>query len=437
MLSKAENETLTRVGAGTPMGELMRRYWHPIAALSQLDQNATRKVRLLGEDLVLYRDRSGKLGLVAERCPHRQASLLYGIPEEDGLRCAYHGWQFNAEGRCVEQPYEEAEDPGTTFRDRVRIKAYPVQACSGLVFAYLGPLPAPELPRWDLLEMKNVYRDIGSCVIPCNWLQIMENSVDPVHAEWLHGYFSNYVWSQLGKPERAKPLRTHAKIGFDVFEHGIIKRRVLKGDSEEDANWKHGHPLVFPHLLKVGGFQWRVPVDDENTLHVWYYTYSPEAGKSVPDDEPIPYYEVPVPGPDANGNPRWDLMDATALQDIAMWATQGPIADRSTEILGRSDKGIVLYRRLLKENADKVARGEDPMNVIRDPAKAKNIALHTEDSSGRSRFADASGRKAGDSPLPGLANSSGRFGGATKYSPVLQAREGVEVANVIETVTGK
>ncbi len=436
MLSKADNELLTRVGPGTQMGDLMRRYWHPIAALSQLDENPTKKVRVLGEDLVLYRDRSGNLGLVAERCPHRQASMLYGVPEAEGLRCAYHGWLFDAQGRCLQQPYEEAEDPDTTFRDRVRIKAYRVEACGGLVFAYLGPEPAPLLPKWDLLGLKNVYRDIGACVIPCNWLQIMENSVDPVHAEWLHGYFSNYVWSRLGQPERIRASRAHRKIGFDVYEYGIIKRRVLEGDDESHAAWKHGHPLVFPHLLKVGGFQWRVPVDDHNTLHFWYYTYAPAAGVQVPENEPIPYYDVPVPGPDEKGLPRWDLMDASSGQDIAMWATQGAIADRTTEILGRSDKGLVLYRRLLKENMEKVARGEDPMNVFRDPAKAANIVLHTEDASGRSRFAGASGKKADDSPIPGAANSAGRVGGASKYSPVLKTREGVE-AVTLETVPAK
>src|SRR2546425_967120 len=189
MLTVAENDRLTRVGPGTPMGELMRRYWHPIAAASQLEENPTKAVRLLGEDLVLFKDRSGTLGLIGDRCPHRKVNLLYGIPEQEGLRCAYHGWVFNEEGRCLEQPYEEAEDPGNSFKEKIRTKAYHVQELSGLIFAYMGPEPAPLIPEWDLFAFKNVYRDIGVSVIPCNWMQIMENSVDPVHAEWLHGVF--------------------------------------------------------------------------------------------------------------------------------------------------------------------------------------------------------------------------------------------------------
>ncbi|MEK7216060.1 MAG: Rieske 2Fe-2S domain-containing protein, partial [Chloroflexota bacterium] len=367
MLTKHENEQLTRVGAGTPMGELMRRYWHPIAAMSQLDGNPTKAVRLLGEDLVLYKDRSGAIGLIGDRCPHRKVNLLYGIPEQDGLRCPYHGWLFNADGRCTEQPYEQAEDPSSNFKDKISLVSYPVRAAGGLLFAYLGPQPVPELPCWDLLVWENVYRDIGFCVIPCNYLQIMENSVDPIHAEWLHGYFSNYVWERVGHPERAKNFPPHKKIGFDVYEHGIIKRRILQGETGEDPNWKLGHPLVFPNLLKVGGFQWRVPVDDEHTLHIWYYTYAPAPGTIVPKNEPIPVYEVPVPQQDERGLPRWDVLDFTAGQDIVMWHTQGAIADRSTETLGRSDRGIILYRRLLRENMEKVARGEDPINVFRNP----------------------------------------------------------------------
>jgi len=403
------------------MGRLLRWYWHPIAATTQLDENPVMRVRLLDESLVLYRDRKGRLGLLSDACAHRRVNLVFGIPEPEGLRCPYHGWLFNHEGRCLEQPYEEAEDPGSNFKEKVRTKAYRVQELGGLIFAYMGPEPAPLLPHWDLLVWDSVYRDIGSCVIPCNWLQIMENSVDPVHAEWLHGYFANYVWDRRGEQARIKPIKTHERIGFDVFEHGIIKRRVLQGETYEEPNWTIGHPLVFPNLLKVGGFQWRTPVDDEHTLHIWYYTYAPPAGETVPKGEPIPYYDVPVPGPDQRGLPRWDLLDFTAGQDMVMWSTQGAIADRSTETLGRSDKGIILYRRLLKENLDRIASGQDPMNVFRDPEKAQYVKLPTEDASGRPRFAP----DAKNAPVPNLATSAGQGGGATKFSPVLSTKEGV------------
>ena len=156
MLSAAQNQRLTRVGPGTPMGELMRRYWHPIAPSAEINaDNPTKEMPLLGEDLVLYRDAKGQLGLIEPSCAHRKANLSYGIPEENGIRCAYHGWIFNEHGQCVDQP---SEPEGSKFKDKVRIKAYPVQEKAGIVFAYMGPQPAPMLPRWDLLEWDNVER---------------------------------------------------------------------------------------------------------------------------------------------------------------------------------------------------------------------------------------------------------------------------------------
>lgn len=412
MLTVEENERLTRVGPGTPMGDLMRRYWHPIAAVSQLEENGTKPIRLLGENLVLFKDLKGRLGLIAESCPHRKVNMVYGMCEEEGIRCPYHGWLFDTTGRCLEQPYEKAEDPLESFKDKTPTTAYPVQELGGLIFAYLGPEPAPLLPRWDLLVWDNVYRDIGMAVLPCNWLQIMENSVDPVHAEWLHGHFANYVWNKLGQPERARRIPPHQLIGFDRFEHGIIKRRILEGETEEDVNWKLGHPLVFPNLLKVGGFQYRVPIDDYQTLHIWYYTYSPAAGTKVPSNEPIPFYEVPVPELKPGGMPDWSYLDFTAGQDIVMWYTQGAIADRSTETLGRSDKGLILYRQMLEENVARVERGEEPMNTFRDAGSNEYLRLPTEESEGLSRT-DRNAR------FTQLASSAGPGGGATKFSPVL------------------
>ncbi len=133
------------------------------------------------------------------------------------------------DGKCLEQPYEQAEDPDSTFKDRIRMPAYPVEELGGLIFAYLGPQPAPLLPRWELFVRDGVLRDIGAAVIPCNWLQIMENSLDPVHVEWLHQHFFNYVQERLGRTEfKGNPV-SHKKINFREFEHGIIKTRMLEG----------------------------------------------------------------------------------------------------------------------------------------------------------------------------------------------------------------
>ena len=165
--------------------------------------------------------------------------MLYGIPEDEGLRCPYHGWMFNGTGQCIEMP---AEAPDSTFPSRVKMPGYPVEELCGLLFAYLGPAPTPLLPRWDMYVWDNVLRDIGATVIPCNWLQIMENSLDPVHVEWLHGRFSNYVLERLGRPDLQRRFyrpgtngvasrMEHEKIGFDEFQYGIIKRRVVTGRS--------------------------------------------------------------------------------------------------------------------------------------------------------------------------------------------------------------
>ena len=149
MLTAEENELFTSVGPGTAGGDLLRRYWHPVCVANEVTaEKLTRRVTLLGEHLVVYRDRRGVYGLVAERCPHRGASLYYGYVEGEGIRCAYHGWLFNEQGRCLEQPFEPKQE---TTRDVFRHPAYPVQELGGLLFAYLGPEPAPLLPRWDVL----------------------------------------------------------------------------------------------------------------------------------------------------------------------------------------------------------------------------------------------------------------------------------------------
>ena len=143
MLTAARNEMLTRVGPGTPMGELLRRYWQPVAGASELEANPIKAIRILGEDLVLYRDLRGRYGLVDRHCPHRRADLSYGWVEDNGIRCSYHGWLVNETGHCLEQPYEDTANPKPS-KAGCDAKAYPVQECAGLLFAYLGPLPTPE-----------------------------------------------------------------------------------------------------------------------------------------------------------------------------------------------------------------------------------------------------------------------------------------------------
>jgi 5,5'-dehydrodivanillate O-demethylase len=374
MLTKEQNERLTKVGPGTPMGSLMRRYWHPIATTTELTREPVLGVRILGEDLALYRNERGDMGLVTRRCAHRGCSLAYGIPEEQGLRCPYHGWLYNAEGQVVEMPSEPATLP-------VRVAGYPVRELGGLIWAYLGPLPAPELPHWDLLVWDDHVREIMITRLPVNWLQAMENSLDPMHFEHLHNRWGRYVLMRKGrKPMPVMPK--HVKIDFDVFEFGIYKRRLLEGQPEDHDDWRVGHPILFPYTLTLTdlgrpALQIRVPVDDENTLHFWYFALPAEPGQ-------LPQVEIPVsemPYRDERGSL---IIDNTKGQDMMAWITQGAISDRTTEHLVTSDKGVILYRNLLLENIEKVERGEDPLGVIRDPAKNwPMIEIHREANTGR------------------------------------------------------
>ena len=366
MLSTAQNERLTQVGAATPMGKLMRRYWHPIAAAGELNERPTKPVRLLGEDLVLYRDKSGTLGLIERFCPHRRVDLSYGIPEEHGLRCMYHGWMMDETGQCIEQPFEETVHPDGRFKEKVKIAGYPVQELAGLVFAYLGPSPAPLLPLWEPLTAESVAYDIAITQLPCNWLQCQENSLDPVHTEWLHSYWTRWQQRAAGITEGVRAESApHERIRFDMFDHGVVKRRILRGLDEEHDLWKVGHPILFPNILQVGAperitMQFRVPVDDENTLHISIYIFRAAAGAVVPRQDPVPYYYNPLVGDDGRF-----ITNVTFNQDYMAWVTQGRVARRELEKLGESDKGIIMFRKMLNEQMDVVEDGGDPMNVFR------------------------------------------------------------------------
>jgi 5,5'-dehydrodivanillate O-demethylase len=370
MMTVEENERLTRVGPGTPMGELLRRYWMPIAISSDITNRPVAR-KLLNEELVVFRSGDGKVGVVDRHCAHRRADLAIGVCEQTGLRCGYHGWMYAHDGSCIEQPVEPR------LNTRAHVKAYPAEELGGLIFTYMGPQPTPLLPRFDLFVWDDVIRDIGHAMLDFNWLQAMENSVDPHHVEWLHGRFMNY-WRALNDSEQAQVLtKKHLKVGFDPFEFGIIKRRVLEGHTEEDDDWKIGHPLVFPNILRVGGgglhqFQMRVPIDDTHTWHLWYTAYQPK-GVAFERQQSVPSYDVPLF--DADGNRILDFIDG---QDIAAWAGQGTIADRSKEMLGTSDIGVVALRRMCKEQLDRVAAGQDPLGTVRDPAVNECIELPME-----------------------------------------------------------
>lgn len=356
MLSREDNELLTRIGPGTPAGDLLRRYWQPIAPAAELtDEKPIMKLRVLGEDLVLYKGESG-YGLVVEQCPHRFASLAYGRIEGDCIRCPYHGWKYDAQGHCVEMP---AEPNQTAFADKKVQTAYPVRRLGGLLFAYMGPDPAPALPRWDVLAWEHGRRWIRKfAVLNCNWFQCMENSVDPSHLYWLHGSSAHL----------AKVMDHYSeKHDFIPFEYGIMKRRTTaagKAQGKVDQ-----HPLLFPNILrhvaksKDGkrrrhNLQCRIPIDDTHT-QVIICNFEPDPGvHMLPDaDVPLEYFDFR----DGKGGFR---MDQVPAQDAMAWETQGPIMDRTRERLGSADKGLVAYRRMMKEQIEVVRNGGTPLGVI-------------------------------------------------------------------------
>ena len=184
MLTQEENDFLTRVGPGTPAGEMLRRYWHPVATHKDLtEERPTKFVRVLGEDLVLFKDKSGRVGLIADKCPHRSASMVYGRVEERGISCAYHGWLYDCDGNILETPPERND----AVMKNIKIKSYPVQTFVGLHWAYLGPAPAPVIPHYDIWMRKDGVHSVQvRPVLDANWLQPMENSADSPHLEILH-----------------------------------------------------------------------------------------------------------------------------------------------------------------------------------------------------------------------------------------------------------
>ncbi len=366
MLTREENEMLTRVGPGTPAGELLRRYWHPVAVAQELtERSPTQVVRILGETLVLFRDQTGRVGLIEDRCAHRGASLCYGRVEERGIACPYHGWLYDTHGNCLETPPEPAE---SQFRLTVKQKAYPVQKFVGLYWTYMGPAPLPVIPKYDVWARKDGTRKIFvQPQLDCNWFQAMENSVDPAHLQILH---QETAIDSSRRPAASTTRGFTDDIeGFDFYEvaFGIMKRRKYKNGMLDE------HPLIFPSILRQGNAtQIRVPIDDTHTKVFFVRFYATADGKAVEENENLPVeYVKPYKNPPEALHPFTKFrMDAVQAQDHMAWETQGPIADRTRERLTSSDRGIVMLRQIMKREMDKVRQGLDPLGVIRDPSHA-------------------------------------------------------------------
>lgn len=384
-MTPEENERLTKVGPGTPCGELLRRYWMPLCPATEMPRGAKKRLKVLGEALILFQDGAGRFGLVPEHCPHRNMSLYFGFVEEDGIRCAYHGWKFAADGVCIEQPFEARK---SALRDKSCIRSYPVQQLAGILFGYLGPMPVPQLPRWDTMVRKDGLRRIA--VLPehhCNWLQAQENTVDPTHTYYLHGHMMvKKLGLEEGLRQAAYTYRPIKDIDFELCKEanwaGIRKIRVYGGDKGERET---GHPSLFPNALLVPQgkdivIHFKTPIDDEHMYALWLEFTPNEDGSIVEQaDADIPVSYVPSPR-DADG--EYELTSFIA-QDMMAWETQGPVFDRNKSLLSTSDRGVVMFRRLLNEQIEVVRRGGTPAGVFYDPALNDIIRFQVHDGQAR------------------------------------------------------
>jgi 5,5'-dehydrodivanillate O-demethylase len=428
MLSEEKNQILTRVGAGTPMGELLRRYWHPVTAQTELHEKKVMPVRLLGEDLVLFLSTSGSYGLIERRCPHRGADLSYGWVDGLGLRCSYHGWAFGTDGQCMAQPFEQATRPDG-FRDKVPLRSYPTAELGGLVWAYLGPEPTPLLPDFEPFHWDRGFAEIVISLLPCNWFQCHENGVDPVHFEWLHANWTS-AQNSTGEPRYSPP---HEAIDFAEFEFGFVCGRTIQfARSEVSGPRVHGDDVteagilcMWPYTLMTGNtIEWRVPADDTTTLNItWQYSPLPHDVPGLRQDH-APYWYAPIR--DEQGR---FITTHTLNQDFAAWVGQGAIADRGQEHLGHTDKGITLLRRRYLEEAERVALGYDPPGTVRSREKNVNIQLPIRD---KTRYMYGRPR---DVLMNDIARKRG-FGFAADGFPSVVAGRPTEVRQLYEKAIG-
>jgi phenylpropionate dioxygenase-like ring-hydroxylating dioxygenase large terminal subunit len=362
------NKLLTEVGPGTPCGELMRRYWQPIAGSKKVG-DLPQKVRVLGEDLILFRDGKGRPGLVYPRCMHRGTSLFFGRVEAEGLRCCYHGWLFDVQGRCLEQP---CEPDGGRHREAARQPWYPLEERYGLVFAYMGPPEKkPVLPRYDNLETIAddvvLWTEVGGFggtgdsslpVLPYSWLHMNDNIMDPFHVHVLHSTISGIQFHEQ--------FALLPKVDFFQAEHGVCYSaiRQLRDGREVDriSSWLMPNIMSVPDIgMKAGqssGISWVVPVDDSHYMQAF--------AMKVPKAQP--FLELRL-----NGK-TWGEMTEEEHQrtpgDYEAQAGQGPISLHSEEHLVTSDRGIMMQRKLLAQQIEVVSKGGDPLGVNFDPDQA-------------------------------------------------------------------
>jgi len=401
MMIAQRNELITRTGPATPAGKLMRLYWQPAALAEELPaERPVKAIQLLGEKLVLFRDGSGRYGLVDRACPHRGADLAFGRPEDGGLRCSFHGWLFDVGGKCLETP---AEPEGSTLHTKIRHKAYPVRERNGIVFAYMGPGEPPAFPHFDCFIAPAAYTFVFKGHVACNWLQALEVGIDPAHASFLHRFFEDHgPAGNYGIQFRSttadsnvamtRIMREHPRPHIDTqptdYGFRLITLRTLD-DSRTHirvTNLLFPNAFVVPLSSEMTVTQWQVPVDDVNNY--WYAiftSFGAPVDKQTMRRHRLELYTLPEYKPRLNAANDYGFDAAeqkrrtyTGMGDDInvhdQWAveSQGPIQDRTQEHLGASDKAIAVYRRILIEGIEDAAAGKRPLMVL-DEAAARRI----------------------------------------------------------------
>jgi nitrite reductase/ring-hydroxylating ferredoxin subunit len=386
---------LTEVGPGTPMGEALRRYWHPIAISKNLESGTPHRTRILGENLIVFRDGEGRPGVVFERCAHRGSSLFFGRVEDDGIRCCYHGWKFDVEGNCLEQPCE----PGLGRRlDAGRQPWYPVEERYGLVFVYMGPPDRkPALPRYDcfepladgetyFVEMPIPGAEVVGGTNEYNWLQGYENAVDATHATWLHFEHSGAQFEgtdTTGFPaEYFNPYTVSDKITYSKTDHGVKYHqrfeRIADDGSTVDIDWVV--EVQVPNVIALPDFVNVVPdrrhdciifiVPADDTSHRAFIAFR------IAGDEGMDRLFRLLAGIKQNGKLFFELTEDELQRypgDNEAQGSQGLITQHSEEHLASADRGVVMLRSMLKHMVDDVEAGLDPINVTRDREAIRHV----------------------------------------------------------------
>jgi phthalate 4,5-dioxygenase len=406
-MNAEQNERITRIGPGTPCGALMRQYWHPVALLDEFDprfdarmaHRPLKAVRLLGQDLVLFKDETGRFGLMDRACPHRGADLAFARHEGDGIRCPFHGWKFDAAGACVETP---AEPPALRLCERVKPRSYPVREQSGVLFAWLGAEghALPELPAFDAFTAPASHSFAFKGLWHCNWLQAFEVGIDPAHPSFLHRFLqdADSDRSAYGRQFRAasagdadgerwpmtRVMREFCRpeISFDDVADGLLKITALRPMNERLTHVRVTHAafpytFVIPLSETMTITQLHVPVDDTHTYWYAFFTsFAEPVDRETMRSQRLAHVSLPdyIPVKGRHNNWGFDPDEQTTRTYLGMgeddinvhdqWAVEsmGAIADRTRERLGTSDKVIIANRRRLLQAIDTVqAGGRAPM----------------------------------------------------------------------------